>query len=252
MYEHRYGKGVDFSGYIDKFYSTNIFSYDNRKYVRNKLKEIFQQKTQNIPDGHSGKFGPDIKNQFYAGFEYILSSLFAIDVITLRNLDQFSNYDFPSFTIIAGPKEYQFEAEEFPFLILIHLLKKIVDIKLLKEHLSTLANIHSSNPDFVKSVYYDKEIVEKSLIRICLEFIVAPDKIFNNDSVSEGGETGSTFVNNRILNYELFLNFDSGIRTVRLIDVTSQTNPPVVVKRPNVFDFLLDALLKSEAFVVVD
>ncbi|MEO7211670.1 P-loop NTPase fold protein [Mucilaginibacter sp.] len=33
MYEHRYGKGVDFSGYIDKFYSTDVFYYDNRKYI---------------------------------------------------------------------------------------------------------------------------------------------------------------------------------------------------------------------------
>lgn len=42
IFHHRYGIGVDFSGYIDKFYSISPFDFDNRNYVKAKIEELLR------------------------------------------------------------------------------------------------------------------------------------------------------------------------------------------------------------------
>jgi energy-coupling factor transporter ATP-binding protein EcfA2 len=42
IYAHKYGQGVDFSGYMDKFYSVRPFEFDNFKYLQGKIKEIIE------------------------------------------------------------------------------------------------------------------------------------------------------------------------------------------------------------------
>ncbi|MVX35238.1 P-loop NTPase fold protein, partial [Myroides sp. LoEW2-1] len=43
IYAHKYGVGVDFSGYMDKFYSVKPFIYDNFKYLTQKITAIIDQ-----------------------------------------------------------------------------------------------------------------------------------------------------------------------------------------------------------------
>lgn len=43
IYAHKYGQGVDFSGYMDKFYSVKPFIYDNFNYLTQKIKAIIDQ-----------------------------------------------------------------------------------------------------------------------------------------------------------------------------------------------------------------
>lgn len=43
IYAHKYGQGVDFSGYMDKFYSVKPFIYDNFKYLTQKITAIIDQ-----------------------------------------------------------------------------------------------------------------------------------------------------------------------------------------------------------------
>ena len=43
IYAHKYGEGVDFSGYMDKFYSVRPFIYDNFKYLTQKITAIIDQ-----------------------------------------------------------------------------------------------------------------------------------------------------------------------------------------------------------------
>lgn len=40
IYAHKYGAGVDFSGYMDKFYSLKPFEFDHKEHLTNKLREI--------------------------------------------------------------------------------------------------------------------------------------------------------------------------------------------------------------------
>jgi KAP family P-loop domain len=41
LFHHRYGAEADFLGYIDKFYSTEIYHFDNREAIRSILKKVF-------------------------------------------------------------------------------------------------------------------------------------------------------------------------------------------------------------------
>ncbi|WP_060874331.1 P-loop NTPase fold protein [Myroides odoratus] len=45
IYAHKYGEGVDFSGYMDKFYSIRPFIYDNFKYLQEKIVTIINRST---------------------------------------------------------------------------------------------------------------------------------------------------------------------------------------------------------------
>ncbi len=42
IFANRYGANVDFSGYIDKFYSNHIFKYDLSSYIFNRVDEVFR------------------------------------------------------------------------------------------------------------------------------------------------------------------------------------------------------------------
>lgn len=45
IYAHKYGEGVDFTGYMDKFYSVRPFIYDNFKYLQEKIVTIIDRST---------------------------------------------------------------------------------------------------------------------------------------------------------------------------------------------------------------
>ncbi|MDM1378652.1 P-loop NTPase fold protein [Myroides marinus] len=45
IYAHKYGQGVDFSGYMDKFYSVKPFEFNNFKYLQRKISDIINQST---------------------------------------------------------------------------------------------------------------------------------------------------------------------------------------------------------------
>lgn len=43
IFHHRYGSDTDFSGYVDKFYSTEIFEYNFKRIISRKLHKIFDK-----------------------------------------------------------------------------------------------------------------------------------------------------------------------------------------------------------------
>lgn len=42
LFHHRYGSEVDFMGYIDKFYSSDIYHFDNRKAIKEVIEKVIQ------------------------------------------------------------------------------------------------------------------------------------------------------------------------------------------------------------------
>jgi hypothetical protein len=49
LFAHKYGLGVDFSGYIDKFYSSQIYHFNKNRSVQKFLKEIFKSYESDYP-----------------------------------------------------------------------------------------------------------------------------------------------------------------------------------------------------------
>lgn len=49
IFAHKYGEGVDFSGYIDKFYSSQIYHFNKDKTILKYIEEIFKPYENNYP-----------------------------------------------------------------------------------------------------------------------------------------------------------------------------------------------------------
>lgn len=49
IFAHKYGEGVDFSGYIDKFYSSQIYHFNKDKSVQKYIKDIFKSYESTYP-----------------------------------------------------------------------------------------------------------------------------------------------------------------------------------------------------------
>ncbi len=85
IFHHRYGLEVDFMGYIDKFYSSDIYYFDNKKAITGIIKQIFDSinfEGKNADD-------PNILRQFYFknGFLVDLTNIFLSQgLISLRNI----------------------------------------------------------------------------------------------------------------------------------------------------------------------
>lgn len=102
IYHSKYGQNVDFSGYIDKFYSREIYYFDNKRMVSNAISQIVE----------SIKFSNnEIKKDT---FEYkllkeILNEFVNKNLINLRSLLKF--YDKPisvrNFDFSLGDSRYQ-------------------------------------------------------------------------------------------------------------------------------------------------
>jgi KAP family P-loop domain len=70
-FEHRYGKGVDFEGYIDKFYSTEIFYFDNKDALKSYVESLF-----NV----------DKKDNELGFLTFVLSNLIEQNSLSIRKL----------------------------------------------------------------------------------------------------------------------------------------------------------------------
>ncbi len=73
IFQHRYGKKVDFGGYINKFYSTHPFSYNNKEMMYSIIPEL---------DDINGR----IKTPILPALKYIFNALIENDKISLRDI----------------------------------------------------------------------------------------------------------------------------------------------------------------------
>ena len=73
LFQHKYGSGVDFSGYIDKFYSIAPFHYDNKKEIISRIDnfiETIKRETNN--------------NEYFRFSRIVLKMMVEYDLINLR------------------------------------------------------------------------------------------------------------------------------------------------------------------------
>ncbi|MGV3596228.1 MAG: P-loop NTPase fold protein [Bacteroidota bacterium] len=95
IFHAKYGTDTDFTGYIDKFYSTDIFTFDNIdetiKFISQKLFVHFKDNTlnKNTKTHHFIKI-----NNFRILFEYVMKRLLIANAINYRGLQKISNFSF--------------------------------------------------------------------------------------------------------------------------------------------------------------
>ena len=86
IFHTKYGMDVDFTGYIDKFYSREIFHFDNRRLIENSISDILSTVTINPKYSHILDFKNVNDNGVLRELTYILVSLVNSSAINLRTL----------------------------------------------------------------------------------------------------------------------------------------------------------------------
>lgn len=88
IYEHRYGKHVDFQGYINKFYSKSIYGFNNSRYIREALRDYLDGLNYDDFPNNLRHFRLNSRNGdgFYKSFLYLLQIFVEHRKLSLRSL----------------------------------------------------------------------------------------------------------------------------------------------------------------------
>ncbi|SMC44033.1 P-loop NTPase fold protein [Pedobacter africanus] len=186
MYQHRYGKDVDYGGYMNKFYSVKPFVLDTKEVIKRKLNEFFNSKrwiTDSSIKEHIGH------SEFKRSLNFILSALIDKGLLTLRNLDHSPHFVFDQSRHIsfAGDLSRTYPAFLFDFIILIEYLKTLFpDNQTLLMNLLMLSESYSAdyNPEVNKHIY-EKGAIDLYIASVCLTFLLSSNKLANNRDSSE-------------------------------------------------------------------
>ncbi|WP_343556330.1 P-loop NTPase fold protein [Sphingobacterium sp.] len=130
IYQHKYGIGVDFNGYISKFASTEAFHYNVRNYLSNALDKFFLNSEYfSVDDSLLADDSPYRSYNFaahnnlrhnstYQLFKLFVNFLIDIGKINIRDLTKPYRFEVRN-TLLKGRKGEDFLTIDFPILILI-------------------------------------------------------------------------------------------------------------------------------------
>ena len=137
IYQHKYGVGVDFNGYISKFASTEIFHYNVRNYLSNSLDKFFSNADYFSLDGsllapespyRSYNFAAHNNlrhNSTYQLFKFFTNFLIDIGKINIRDLTKPYRFEARN-KLLIGRKGYDFLTINFPILVIIDYLDTLL------------------------------------------------------------------------------------------------------------------------------
>lgn len=236
IFHHKYGAGVDFSGYIDKFYSIMPFDFDNRKYVKAKteelLKEIRLETNLNYYNFHKNK-------RFFNNTIAIVQSLIDSRLLNLRMLLNYPVLKVPD--LYFGKKHNAAQNSiNSPLIVLFYLFKNFYGsfdilhskIKNLNEFLDKETFKAEHSHQYI--VNNDGDI--ENLISFCLPFIL-PEEIANERS----SENDKTFFSDRY-NCTFHYNgnrYDSSFKNFQRATKGNDANSEEIELNP--YEILLDA-----------
>jgi len=139
MYKHRYGDGVDFDGYINKFYSINVFNFNTTKHLLESIEELLLRKPSDPNVKKFNRYGTfDTNSYLVKGLVLLFADLIRSKLITFRSLDQFKHYFVSEYQVRINEKT--FNASQFYFVTFINLITQSISINALEEALTELGN----------------------------------------------------------------------------------------------------------------
>lgn len=130
IYAHKYGKGVDFSGYMDKFYSLKPFEFDHKEHLTNQLRGITQSYDFKLTDDEF------VKGTYFNELLIGLLKIFIKErIINLRSLLRVTDSTF----YLEENKNSNFQGVVLPGIILLKIIKEMVGgISVLEEGLKSI------------------------------------------------------------------------------------------------------------------
>lgn len=93
IFHAKFGQNANFSGYIDKFYSTNVYNFDNRSAIQSAVNGIL--KSIKPSKQHAWANNGDRQNSvIFSCLDYIVSCMIQSRTFSLRQLVKLRDYNF--------------------------------------------------------------------------------------------------------------------------------------------------------------
>lgn len=259
MFSHRYGINVEFNGYIDKFYSSDIFKFDITQYLKESLKSLLAPRNdlqrffpgeRSIDTSFIERYRIDKPEGFFRLIAYVINGLIDLHKIRIRNFQRFKLFAIPN-------QKFKYEHWEshvayFPLLVLVNNLERFfarpVDLEnafesLYKAYPSDYSLITEGN-----NRNYDD--MANVLISYTLPFLLSPKQVFIRD-FEQGKQYNFPFKNEHeqplFIVYSISedhqynytkINFSSCTKSA---DLTNDRNENPAILKPNPYWFLYEA-----------
>lgn len=238
IFHHKYGTGVDFSGYIDKFYSIAPFDFDNRKYIQEKVSAFISKLEFGIDMDSLRQFKVDVEKTLHA----ILICLIETNQLNLRMLNNLPK-------VIIRERSYKihlaqdiFSTSSTPIIVVFQVLRNFYgSVEILKKVISNMFQLLGQNSystdlgDKRESVNYHASL---KLLGFCLPFLVS------NEMQQDGPANSKTiYVKDYNFTAHYHLPRYGDLNYFLINNITSGEDPNSVVKAEiNSFKILLDTL----------
>ncbi len=238
VFAHRFGPHADFKGYVNKYYSREIFQFDFRKHITealgaagNKAKTIPAQEPYDFNTGYN----------YSTVFQFLIARLVAIDSLNVRSFERLVAYRIPKgrFSLMDGREA---RLSDYPFLVLVFMLKQFYPstMDLLKAFEGLYKKFRADYSMKMKSLHYQDERISNLLIEYSLPFCYADQNI-----LFKQGQDFAEFYTNEFqqqLRIEGKVEHDGSIKlqAIKLyLDEDSSLNECI---KPNFYWFMFNAL----------
>jgi hypothetical protein len=256
MFSHKYGISVEFNGYIDKFYSSEIFKFDITKYLKESLKTLLESRydlrkyfveESSLDKSFVDRYRLDKYDGFYEILQYIVNGLIDLNQIRIRNFQRFSGFALPNKSFKHRDRELH--VVFYPLLVLLINLERFFGRPIeLERAFELLYQNYSSNYDVrVSNKRWEEDNTGSIIIQLSLPFIVDSRLVFDRD-FERDKEYTTPFKNENGDNINVVFKISESFRAsfaqvdylkCTLTDTISNgvsDNPPIL--RPNPFWFI--------------
>jgi len=178
IFHHRYGSEVDFSGYIDKFYTLTPYHFDNRKYVKEKI-DLLVKQIEFDSKLEKYNFNQSFSTIFNDCLKSILFSLIELNIINLRMLINVPKLEIKELEIKLS-KHASESNINLPIVVIFHILKNYFgNFEITRTKLAKLKNsFDHKNFKSDNHYLYDNELDIKKIISYCLPFLLPQESAF--------------------------------------------------------------------------
>lgn len=254
IYKHKYGAGVDFKGYLDKFYSHIPFDFDNREFVRNHIRILIDRIKENS-NSHSGNwFNSQVENVtgFHIILQWLLVSLIDHRALNLRSLLQ---VEVVSLKDIIIPVNYNsYNSSSYPIIILFQiLLCYYPSFEILREKLDGLAVIFDnakSNKHSLGNI--DSTWIYNYATSHAIPFITNPKKLISNYLDEDGKKTEYCNHFKCFIHFSSQYNYNRGFADINFLKATKLEELESEEVELNPYEVLSAALSKLKKIGVLE
>lgn len=200
IFHHKYGQGVDFSGYIDKFYSLAPFDFNVRKFIQIKIDNFISEIKY---EKELTPYGITINDISYVVLKCIINSLIETRLLNVRMLLNIPMIKIELLYFKNNNGKKKFSTHNSPLIVIFYILKQFYgSFDILQEKLTQMFEVLSgdnysinSNSAFLK---LDKDALNLT-ISSCLPFVLdIEEKVYPHLSPCHESKKYNCFIHHSI------------------------------------------------------